>query len=768
MSAVFKKFRRYLPGLSVLVGSFIIVAGWNWYHLSKHNYHRFISISILIWVGVCISYLLFKKMYLYLVQRWRRHEFWYRDFPPFIDKIFLLSSLWFLIFFSRSERLSLLYSSFIFLLIFWRFHSYLKHHPAPGYWLRVNKAFFILGYCLFIIHALVQYSAYHYYILDSNIRFFNIVLFRALAITFLWLALFVLASFSYWRIKNRYLRYVPFMVWGFLYAAFMIFWVVNIGILYFSGLYISPVALEHMRGAGRVAFNSVSIYLTVAGSISAALLIAVLRHVLHSHHNTPPRYWYFYNTAVGAVAIVALIGLASFKNTPEHAIAKSFYNYFLGQETTVTLAPNIFKKLEKFGLQYNPNQFYVNDRSTVYHPTSTLKLLPDRFKITKPNILIVFWESFSARLSDVYNPAFTNLTPGLDTFAADAHTTIFKKYYNASTPTITGTLSQLCSFLPPTGHEEIQNERKLQSHRLLCLPEILKQHAGFKYAAYVTAVDKEFAHKDGIFTSMGVDKIFGTSELATFIPGEALSWGYSDHQMFPAVTKFMETAPQPFLMMLATVDSHPPFNLAQDEVKYHDGSQPVLNSYHTTDDAFGKFWNEFKQSPLYANTMVIVVGDHAIFPGALTKDTNAWPGHDDTKSFKTYYDQNTFLMYIPDSVLPKVVDLYSSGIDELPTLLHIFDINIPNSFEGHSLFDVRNNFSNLLGMHELGFYINQLDSTGKRVVQYNVPSEINCDAGGSTEEPVIVTTTMDLTLCDYLQFYRWKRQMFEQGRFWKH
>src|SRR3989344_2084196 len=223
----------------------------------------------------------------------------------------------------------------------------------------------------------------------------------------------------------------------------------------------------------------------------------------------------------------------------------------------------------------------------------------------------------------------------------------------------------------------------------------------------------------------------------------------------------MQEAPQPFLMMLATVDTHPPFTLAKDEVKYKDGKQPVLNSFHTTDDAFGKFWKEFSESPLYKNTIVIAVADHAIFPGALTQDIVAWKGSTDRESMRTFYDQNFFTMYIPDNVLPKEVARYASGIDVAPTLLQILNINIPNSFEGHSIFDDREKYPNLLGMHELGLYINQVNGNGKRKVDYNVPSEIECAANYTS------SSTPDLTLCDYLQFYKWKRQMFEEGRFWK-
>ena len=750
--------RKIVSSLYALAGSFIMAAGWSWCHISKHPKWIFVPKAIAVWGAVYVAYRVGKFIFREAARRTRRHSFWQEQFVGFLDRLWFYFSLLFVIFFLKSELLSVVYISAAFFLLYWRLQHYLSHHPHAAPWIAVTKNIFVLAFGLFLAQAAVQYAAYHYYILDSNIRFFNIVLFRSVAMTLFWLFGFVVASFLYWKISS-WARYIPVIVWAGVFFLVMAMWTVNLGILYYSGLYISPVALEHLAGSHDVVATGITWYLV--GGLAAVLVVFVFvfRKFISAHRLAPKRYWYFYHAAIALAAMWSFFGLTSFRNTPEHAIFKSFYDYFWGTDEKIVLDKSIQVKLEKFGLRYNPDTFYIGERERVF--SSAKKLLPDRLVKNKPNILIVFLESFSARLTDVYNPGFTDLTPGLDAMAADPHTTIFKNYYNASTPTITGTLSQLCSFLPPTGHNEIQNERKLQNHHLLCLPEVLEKYAGVKYSAYVTAVDKEFAHKDGIFTSMGVDKIYGTEELKESISGEPLSWGYSDHQLFPATWNFMQEAPQPFLMMLATVDTHPPFTLAKDEVKYKDGKQPVLNSFHTTDDAFGKFWKEFSESPLYKNTIVIAVADHAIFPGALTQDIVAWKGSTDRESMRTFYDQNFFTMYIPDNVLPKEVARYASGIDVAPTLLQILNINIPNSFEGHSIFDDREKYPNLLGMHELGLYINQVNGNGKRKVDYNVPSEIECAANYTS------SSTPDLTLCDYLQFYKWKRQMFEEGRFWK-
>jgi phosphoglycerol transferase MdoB-like AlkP superfamily enzyme len=746
---------RWIPGsLYALAGSFIMAAGWSWYHIYRHPKWVFIGKSFLVYLACLAVYFCAKFAYSFLVRKLKRHVFWRETFFYDFNELFFYCSFIFLIFFFQKEWISLVFTLVWFPIVYSRVQKVISDHPGGGPWLQANRSVFMLAYFVFALEALLQYAAYHYYILDSNIKFFNIVLFRSAAMTMFWMFGFALANHFYVKFEG-WVRYIVVVFWVMLFACGLALWTVNLGILYYSGLYLSPVVVEHIEGSAGVVQNGLTIYF-IGGAIAVFIsFIYVLFKALKVQRKVGMRYASFYTYSIGVVALIALSALSSFRNTPERAIAQSFYKYYLGETVERTLDLELQKKLAKFGFIFEPNQFYVNSRSEVFSPTTT-KLLPDRFSTTKPNILVIELESFSSRLTDVYSSKYTGVTPWLFDFSKDPHTTIFHHYYNASTPTITGTLSQFCSFLPPTGHNEIQNERKLQNHHLLCLPEVLKTKGGYKFASYVTAVEKEFAHKDGIFTSMGVDNIYGTEELKKYISGEPLSWGYSDHQLFPAVMNFMKTAPQPFMITLATVDTHPPFDLPKDAVNYGDGSRPVLNMFHTTDDAFGKFWTEFKQSPFYDNTIVVAVADHAIFPGALT--TDLFP--EEAKTL-TYYDENFFAMYVPDSVLPKNVDVFASGIDLTPTLLQVLNINVPNSFEGHSIFDDRKDYPNLLGMHELGLYINQVTAASKRKVDYNVPSEIECSNGETS-------TSSLLTLCDYLKFYEWKRQMFEQGRFWKH
>ncbi len=749
-------FKKYSDYLYSLLGSLLIASGWGWYHLSKHNLPVLAAKIMGIAIAVYAGFTLAKKIFIYLTQRFKRHSFWSSTFSSFLDELFFLFSLFFLIFFSRTELASVAFVLLLFPLVGWRIDRKLGMHPGGREWQAIHRWLFILGYFIFFLQAMCQYLAYRYYILDANIKFFNIVLFRTVAITALWLGSFAVAGFLFNRLP-RIWRYGALAVWSGLFIFNLAFWVTNITVLYFSGLYFSPVVWDHRSGSDIFSHNSLVYWLIGLGIVALLTFGSVMARIITLKRQIGREYWIWYQGILLVMGIVLVFGLSSFQSTPERIVFKNFYDRWRGTEEKVTLPLTLQKKLERFGLFYDRDADKPAHREYIF-PTNTIPLLPDRLVKNHPNIVIIFLESFSARVTGVYNPRFADLTPGFNAMSADKDTTVFKNYFNASTPTITGTLSQLCSFLPPTGHNEIQNDRKLQAHHLLCFPELLKRFGGYKSINYLTAVDKEFAHKDGIFTSAGIDKVYGTTELQRYITGEPLAWGYSDHQLFPAVQQFLHDSPQPSVTMLATVDTHPPFNLAKDMISYGDGTQLVLNSFHTTDDAFLKFWNTFKASKFATNTIVLAVADHAIFPSALTSDL--FTSEADTLS---YYDENLFLLYVPDTVLPKEVTTTASGIDIAPTLLHLLNINVPTSFEGHSIFADQKKYPNLVGMHELGLYINELLPSGKRKISYDVPDNLDCAPVTETT----VSSTAPLTLCELLQLYKWKRQMFEEGRWWE-
>lgn len=739
-----------LPGAA----SFVIASGWNWYHLPHRPHTKIILATLVVTLLIWLAYIIGKKILLLILRKKTFHPFWTSVFPNYLNRLYLSFASLFLVFFSPYEITSLIYFALALTIVFFTLESIFKQHPRGKDWQKINRLLFIWAMFLFIINSICQYFAFRYYILDLEAKYYNVSLFRAWAMTAMWLGLFS-ASYLVYLKTNKKIRYLAIGTLIFFFLLFIILWSFNIGILYFSGLNLNPTAIMHTGGANGVIYNKTNLILVVFLLINLVSFFLLKKKLIHYHQELPARYWRVYHWSIIAIALVSVAGLSSFRTAPEFAIIKSFYQSIVGQTDTVILQPIVKEKLKRFGLNYNYDEFYLAHKETTY--STSIPLLSPQLKNKKPNVIIVFLESFSSRLTSLYNPTqVPSSTPGLELMAKNPNTTVFKKYYNASTPTITGLMAQLCSFLPPTGHEEITTENRLRSHHLLCLPKILKEN-GWQYANYVTAVEKNFANKDTIFASMGTDEVYGTEELRDIVKAEPLSWGFSDHQLFPALEKIIANKKEPYLTMLSTVDTHPPFTIAQDMVYYGDGKNNVLNSAHTTDDAFRIFWEKFVSSTAAQNTIVIAVADHAIFPTAITKDK--FP---DVAGKLNFYDETAFLMYVPNSTLPAEVDRYSSSLDLTPTLLQVLDLNIPNSFDGHSIFDDRSKYPNLLGMHELGLYTNEARSDGTRATEYSTPSALNCSNTDFTTDP-----NTPLTLCEFLNFYQWKRQMMEQGRFWE-
>ncbi|MDH5596640.1 MAG: sulfatase-like hydrolase/transferase [Candidatus Peregrinibacteria bacterium] len=463
------------------------------------------------------------------------------------------------------------------------------------------------------------------------------------------------------------------------------------------------------------------------------------------------------------------------KGLQEFIVPSSFLDYYakaseeLAPESHAEaivdeMGPDFLEKLEAYGLRYDLSRQAITFRDTVYSADSSV-LIPEYTK-QKPNLIIVFLEGFSNDISSLYNSKIPGLTPSLEAMAQHSNTTVFQKYYNASTPTVTGMLSQLCSFLPPTGHEEMQEDGTLVEHNLLCLPEILRDY-GYDSSFYLQAVEKSFSRKDRVLVNAGVPDraIYGSDEVGAFVREnelesevglEPLSWGYSDHQLFPVFWNLIEQSrSQPFLAMMTTIDTHVPYTNSQDMLRYPGASKPSeLDAFYTSDDAFGDFWKAFIQSDLSENTILIAVADHAVFPTFYTDLPEYFPEKD-----RTFYDEMLFLMYVPEAGLPKNVTTYASGLDFTPTLLQVLGINIPNYFEGHSIFDDRSDYPNLLGSHEFQLYINDQGENEERNIRYDAPKFI-ADYSQAEEGA-------DLSLLDFYHYYEWKRQMMKEGRFWK-
>lgn len=410
------------------------------------------------------------------------------------------------------------------------------------------------------------------------------------------------------------------------------------------------------------------------------------------------------------------------------------------------LGETIRRKLTRFGMHVDPRSDLPLFKPVVYN-----RALP--FATTRPtgqrsNVLLVFMESMSAFFVNSYNPRTPSMTPELDAFAAESMRV--ENYYNATTPTVTSLTAALCSIHPPAGHDEFGPAFFGALH---CLSDMLAPH-GYK-STFVRGIGKEFANT-GPFLESQQFKVLDMVDVQAELKEDAVSWGYSDHQLFRYLRTVLErdSGEQPFLLGMTTVDLHPPFNLTAVPEVLPGEEGRLFNIVHSTDHAFGEFWRWFKQSRFADNTIVVVTADHAVLP---KPEYVQLRGADWEKSF---FDRIPLFIHAPHLNLPRVLTPeIASSVDLTPTLLHLLHVNEPNSFEGISLFDDRRTKHGILGDHAFLFFSNQRGERGERVVD-------NFGLADCANEPPAPHTAL-LTRCEQQRWHEWKLRLIDQRRIWR-
>lgn len=369
------------------------------------------------------------------------------------------------------------------------------------------------------------------------------------------------------------------------------------------------------------------------------------------------------------------------------------------------------KELEiakKFNLHIDQNKLYPFEKTMLYTQDLPFKSIKD----IKPNVIIFYIESLSARLLSPYNKDMSKVTPNIALFAKESM--VVKGYYNHATPTAPGLYGQNCSLYPLLTYEQLNNQlnNPLLNLDLKCMPHFFKKN---NYATYY------MTHTKGTYTNMrknltlfGYEKSYLANDiLKHYLPKEEIflgERGLSDHQMMKAIIHFLDKQPkQPFLLGISTIETHTMTSLNNtDGIRYEAGDNNTLNMMYNLDNAFGKFWHSFKNSKYYQNTIVILTGDHALYP---TKDYQKVAGYiDNSKWISSVYDHLGLIIYDPTHQLPTEYRTTATSIDFAPSVLHLAGIEpkINNSFLGTSLFEKKdyNNSFGISAYPDFNYYLN--------------------------------------------------------------
>ncbi len=276
--------------------------------------------------------------------------------------------------------------------------------------------------------------------------------------------------------------------------------------------------------------------------------------------------------------------------------------------------------------------------------------------------------------------------------------------------TTEGIFSTMCSWQNPLGQTVAQSQ--LQNYAYRCLPQILNER-GY-HTAFFQGTLRNTSGTGAFAQLLGFKHSYGKEDVDDYqYPHN--SWGLQDPDLYRYVLKQIKQMPQPFFVGINTNSTHsselPPG--VDPQFEGNDPEATYLNVLRFSDEALKSFMLSFANYPELGNTVFVLVADHA---GRSRSTEGALDG-----TFNKY--MIPFLIYAPNIIKPRQLDMVSSQRDIAPTLLYTMNIGGKAPFTGMALQDAG-------GIHAADYYHNGRLGwiEGQSGVEFSIdrPEKIDC------------------------------------------
>lgn len=349
---------------------------------------------------------------------------------------------------------------------------------------------------------------------------------------------------------------------------------------------------------GEIVWGGILSVLILSAAISALLLTVSLR-VRHSGFLDPHRGGNRLVTTV-VLSVLTLLLIIPIRGGVTVSTANTGKVYFSDSAFMNHSAVNpMFSFMESVSHQENFKEQYrympaeVADslfcRLTDTRSDSTTSLLNTQ----RPDIYIIIMESFSMKLWE------TDAVPHLKTIAKDG--LMFTRFYANSFRTDRGLVAILSGF-PAQPTMSLMKYPKKTAH----LPSIARHLREAGYATkYYYGGDADFTNMRSYLVSQGIGDI--VSDMSFPVKDRMSKWGVPDDKLFERLKADLKDAgtETPMLRIIQTSSSHEPF-----DVPYSRLTDERLNAFAFTDECIGDFMSSLKASPLWDNSLVILLPDH--------------------------------------------------------------------------------------------------------------------------------------------------------------
>ena len=265
----------------------------------------------------------------------------------------------------------------------------------------------------------------------------------------------------------------------------------------------------------------------------------------------------------------------------------------------------IFNLLHSFSKKTNgENPYNYMAASTAKAIVDTLfiknELPVNQLIVEKPNVLIITWESLTAK---VLNQKI-EVVPNLKRIMKEG--IYFENCYATGDRSDKGMVAILSGYPAQPTTSIIQFPQK--TAKLPIISKDLMQN-GYSTAWYYGG-EPEFANMKSYFLNGQFGEIITKENFPENLT-ENSKWGANDSLVFDRLFIDLNKKKEPFFVNYFTLSSHEPYEVAGHQaIKGFNETSKFLNAHNYTDKFFGAFIEKAKKQAWYKNTLIIVLADH--------------------------------------------------------------------------------------------------------------------------------------------------------------
>ncbi|MGM8213498.1 LTA synthase family protein [Virgibacillus sp. W0430] len=282
------------------------------------------------------------------------------------------------------------------------------------------------------------------------------------------------------------------------------------------------------------------------------------------------------------------------------------------------------------------------------------------------------------------------ITPFLNQLVNDKDTYYFENFYHQTQQGKTSDSEFLTenSLYPSSRGAVFFTHGENEYH---AMPEMLKEK-GY-YSAVFHANNTSFWNRDQIYTNLSIDQFYG-KDAYEITEDNSVGWGLKDKPFFEQSMEYLQAMEQPFYTKFITLTNHFPFELnAKDRsIEPYDSNSNTLNNYFPTvrytDEAIEQFFTMLKQTSIYENSIIFIMGDHDGISANHNKAMSRFLEVEEITPYDYVQLQRVPLfIHIPGHNNGKVISKIAGQIDLKPTILHMLGIDTSNDiYFGNDLF----------------------------------------------------------------------------------